>query len=137
VAETVAEVRSLLAWVADRGDITPTAARRSVGLLAGPSVDLPAAERLRRLFYEMARKHVDAQPGGPVPTFDEIVEDFLVLGRVAPGRLWLLDGVGPLKVPEAASALARPAWTVNLVLGRSGDTGEVLEAGNVYPETLA
>jgi hypothetical protein len=71
------------------------------------------------------------------PDFDEIVEDFLVIERVAPGRIWFLDGVGPIKVPEAASAVARPGWTINLVLGRRGSGWEVLEVGNVYPETLA
>jgi len=65
------------------------------------------------------------------------VEDFLVIERVAPGRIWFLDGVGPIKVPEAASAVARPGWTINLVLGRRGSGWEVLEVGNVYPETLA
>ena len=65
------------------------------------------------------------------------MEDFLVIERVAPGRIWFLDGVGPIKVPEAASAVARPGWTINLVLGRRGAAWDVLEVGNVYPETLA
>ena len=54
-----------------------------------------------------------------------------------PPRLWFIGGIGPVKVPEAASAVARPGWTINLVLGRHGTTWDVLEVGNVYPETLA
>ena len=38
---------------------------------------------------------------------------------------------------EGTSALARPGWTINLVLGKRGDLWDVLEVGNVYPETLA
>jgi hypothetical protein len=136
VAETVEGVRSFVGWLGERGEIAPAAARRSLGRLAGASVDLPAAERLGRLLYEIARKNADRSPGQVVPSFDEIVEDTLVIERVAPGRLWFLDGVGPIKVPEAASALARPGWTINLVLRRRGKTWEVLEVGNVYPETL-
>ena len=56
--------------------------------------------------------------------------------RVAPGRIWFVDDVGPIKVPEAASALARPGWTINLMLGKRGQPWDVLEVGNVYPETL-
>ncbi len=65
------------------------------------------------------------------------MEDYLVVARVAPGRIWFLDGVGPIKVPSEASALARPGWTINLVIGKRGAAWDVLEVGNVYPETLA
>ncbi len=101
------------------------------------SVDLPAAERLGRLLHEIGRANAAKVRRGAPPEFDEIVEDDLVIERVAPGRIWFLHGVGPIKVPEAASAVARPGWTINLVLGRRGAGWDVLEVGNVYPETLA
>ena len=75
------------------------------------------------------------RPAGP--RWDETIEDYLVIERVAPGRIWFLDHVGPIKVPEAATALARPGWTVNCLVGRRGSTWQLLETGNVYPETLA
>jgi hypothetical protein len=136
VHETVEVVRAFVAWLGETGEITPTAARRALGRVAGASVDLPAAERLGNLLYDLAPRF-DAPRAQSEVEFDEVVDDFLVIERVAPGRLWFLDGVGPIKVPEAASAVARPGWTVNLVLGRRGSTWEVLEVGNVYPETLA
>jgi hypothetical protein len=137
VARTVEDVRGFIEWLAAERELTPTAARKALGRIAGASADLPAAERLGRLLYDVAKANeANARRGAP-PDFEEILDDFLVIERVAPGRIWFLDGVGPIKVPEAASAVARPGWTINLVLGRRGAVWEVLEVGNVYPETLA
>ena len=136
VATTIEDVRGFVAWLGETGAITAAAARRALGSLASASVDLPAAERLGKVLYELGRQN-DAVWGASPPSFDEIVEDYLVIERVAPARLWFIGGIGPIKVPEAASAVARPGWTVNLVLGRRGTTWDVLEVGNVYPETLA
>lgn len=137
VSRTIEDVRGFVEWLAAERELTPAAARAALGRIAVASVDLPAAERLGRLLYELADAN-EAKAGHGAPAdFDEIVEDFLVIERVAPGRIWFLDGVGPIKVPEAASAVARPGWTINLVLGRRGAAWEVLEVGNVYPETLA
>jgi hypothetical protein len=137
VARTVEDVRGFVEWLAAERELTPTAARKALGGIATASVDLPAAERLGRLLHDIARANAEPARRGAGPEFDEIVEDFLVIERVAPGRIWFLDGIGPIKVPEAASAVARPGWTINLVLGRRGATWDVLEVGNVYPETLA
>jgi hypothetical protein len=137
VARTVEGVRGFVEWLAAEHELTPATARKALGRIAAASVDLPGAERLGRLLYEIARANAEPPRRAAGPDLDEIVEDFLVIERVAPGRIWFLDGVGPIKVPEAASAAARPGWTVNLVLGRRGAAWEVLEVGNVYPETLA
>jgi hypothetical protein len=138
VVQTIEDVRGFVEWLADERELAPVAARKALGGIAAASVDLLSAERLGRLLDEIARAG-EAKVGrrGAEPEFDEIVDDFLVIEPVAPGRIWFLDDVGPIKVPEAASAVARPGWTVNLVLGRRGTTWEVLEVGNVYPETLA
>ena len=74
---------------------------------------------------------------GAAPAYEEVVDDYLVIERVAPGRIWFLGGVGPITVPEAASAVARPGWTVSIAIGRRGADWDVLEVGSVYPETLA
>lgn len=137
VARTVEDVRGFVEWLAAEHELTPTVARKALGRIAEASVDLPAAERLGRLLGDIAQANEDVVRRGARPEFDEVVEDFLVIECVAPGRIWFLDSVGPIKVPEAASAVARPGWTINLVLGRRGATWDVLEVGNVYPETLA
>jgi hypothetical protein len=137
VARTVEDARGFVEWLAAEHELTPAAARKALGGIATASVDLPAAERLGRLLHEIARANAEPPRRAAGLEFDEIVEDFLVIERVAPGRIWFLDGIGPIKVPEAASAVARPGWTINLVLGRRGAAWDVLEVGNVYPETLA
>lgn len=64
---------------------------------------------------------------------DDIVEDYFTIERVEPGALWLSGDVGPLKVSTEASSLARPGWSVYLVLARSGRGWNLLESGTVYP----
>jgi hypothetical protein len=39
----------------------------------------------------------------------------------------------PVKVPKAASDIAQPGWSINIVLGRANETWHVVEVGNVYP----
>ena len=134
---TVEDVRGFVEWLAAERELAPVAARKALGAIAAASVDLPAAERLGRLLHEIARAGDAKAARGATPESDEIVEDFLVIERVAPGRIRFLDGVGPIKVPGAASAVARPGWTINLMFGRRGTARGVLEVGNVYPETLA
>lgn len=96
--------------------------------------EVPAAERLSHVLYEACgRNAAIADNVGD----GEIIDDYLVVERVAPGRLWLIGVDGALKVPEAASRLARPGWTINLVIQREGDLWRLLEVGNVYPRTLA
>lgn len=137
VARTVEDVRGFVEWLASERELAPAAARKALGRIAGAAVDLPAAERLAGLLHELAKANERPAGAAAGPDFDEVVDDFLVIERVAPGRIWFLGGIGPIKVPEAASAAARPGWTVNLVLGRRSGAWEVLEVGNVYPEALA
>ena len=92
--------------------------------------DLPKSEKLSRLLFEQAQRST-IRPQGLAD--DDYVEDYLMIERVDPGALWFESQIGPVKVPKAASDLARPGWSVNVVLGRAGDTWQVLEVGNVYP----
>ncbi len=64
---------------------------------------------------------------------EDWVEDYLQIERVEPGALWFAGGVGPLKVPKEASALAEAGWSVNVVLARVRGVRHLVEVGNVYP----
>lgn len=133
VEATIHDVRDFVAWLADHGHLTAAQTRATLGRVARAADEIPAAERLSRLLHKEGRRSealADHLRG------TEIIEDFLVVERVAPGRIWLVGVDGPLKIPEAASRLARPGWTINLVIGRDGDVWRVLEVGNVYPRTL-
>ena len=61
------------------------------------------------------------------------MEDFLTIDRVEPGRLWLENGIGPVAVPTAASAIAQPGWSMSVVLARRGGRWHLADVGNVYP----
>ena len=78
--------------------------------------DLPNAERLASLLYGLAEgSTLDAHSLGD----DDYIEDYLTISSVDPGVLWFEGGIGPLVVGEAASRLAKPGWSVNIVMGRA------------------
>src|SRR5579859_62886 len=92
--------------------------------------DLPNAERLASLLYKLAeRSTLDAHSIAD----DDYIEDYLTISRVEPGVLWFEGGIGPLVVGEAATRLAKPGWSVNIVMGRQHGRWHVLQVGNVYP----
>ncbi len=64
---------------------------------------------------------------------EDYVEDYLFIDRVEPGAPWFEGGIGPVAVPAGGSELARPGWSVSIVLGRKGATWHILEVGNAYP----
>ncbi len=108
VARTVEDVRGFVEWLADEHELTPAAARKALGGIATASVDLPAAERLGRLLDEIARANAEPPRRSTGPEFDEVVEDFLVIERVAPGRIWFPDGVGRSRSRRRPARLPGP-----------------------------
>lgn len=93
--------------------------------------DLPRAARVAAVLFDAA----ESGPSVRVEALDDAdyIDDELMISRVEPGRLWFDDDIGPLKVPGAASDLARPGWMVSLVLGRVRGQWRMLQAGSVYP----
>ena len=61
------------------------------------------------------------------------MEDYLQIERVEPGAPWFEGGVGLLKVPTQASALAEEGWSVHVVLARVRGAWHLVEVGNVHP----
>jgi len=96
--------------------------------------DLRKAEELAGLLYEVAdRSDVDVHRLED----EDYVEDYLTISRVGPGSIWFEGNtgeIGPVVVGTAISRLARPGWSVNIVLGRVRDRWQVVEVGNVYPD---
>ena len=122
--------KKLAKWLGERGYLDENAVETAVERGADAGCDLPKAEKLSRLLFEQAQRST-IHPGALDD--DDYVEDYLMIERVDPGALWFEGEIGPVKVPKAASDPARPGWSVNIVLGRAGDTWQVLEVGNVYP----
>ncbi len=117
-------------WMAANGYLDAEQAGEAVERGASAARDLPRAERLSRLLYEQAQRvDKDCQPDAE----DEVRENYFTIERVEPGVLWLTGGIGPINVGTAASSLARPGWSVYLVLAGAAGGWQILEAGNVYP----
>ena len=124
-------IGKLIGWLAERGALSPELAREAQRRARAAVRDLPRAARLASILF-------DAAESGPTVRVDALddadyIEDDLTISRVEPGRLWFEDDIGPVKVPKAASDLARPGWTVSLALGRVRGQWRIVQVGNVYP----
>ncbi len=122
--------KKLALWLADHGHLSVDDARGAAELGGAAARELPRAERLSRLLYDHSRRS-PADPAGDGEV--DFVEDRLVIERVEPGMLWFEGGIGPVEVPEAASALAQPGWSLSVVLERRLGRWRLVETGSVYP----
>lgn len=121
----------LVRWLAEGGYIEPESAEDASRRAREASRDLPLAEELRMLLYDVT----DRAPEIDLNELDDRdwIEDYLSITDVEPGRIWFERGVGPIEVPRAASDLARPGWSVSVVAARAGDRWHLLEVGFVHP----
>jgi hypothetical protein len=124
-------VGKLVAWLAEWGAIPPEVAQEAQQRARAAARDLPQAARLAAVLFDAAESGRSVR----VEALDDAdyIEDELMISRVEPGRLWFDDDIGPVKVPRAASDLARPGWTVSLVLGRVRGQWRMVQVGSVYP----
>jgi hypothetical protein len=120
--------KKLAKWLGVRGYLEESAVEDAVERGAAAARDLPNAEKLSGLLYEQSRK---SRVDGQALDDDDYVEHYLLIDRVEPGALWFEGEMGPVKVPKAASGLAQPGWSINIVLGRANETWHVVEVGNV------
>ena len=121
--------KKLAKWLGEKGYLDRGTAAIAAKRGADAARDLPKAEKMSRLLFDYAETATDDFD----PDSHDCIDDYLRIARVEPGALWFGGDIGPVKVPLAVSALARPGWSVNIVLGRSRNTWHVLEVGNVYP----
>jgi hypothetical protein len=122
--------KKLAKWLGERGYLDAAIVDNTVERGAEAARDLPRADRLSDLLYEAAEKStLDLD----TVSDDEVLDDYLVIERVEPEAVWFEGGIGPVRVPKPASDLARPGWTVNVVLVRVRDSWRLVEVGRVYP----
>ncbi len=122
--------KKLAAWLGEHGHLDPDTVEIAIDRGSEAVWELPMAERLSRLLSEESlRTTIDVNALDD----DEYLEDFLMIERVEPGRLWFEGGIGPVKVSRETSDVAQEGWSVNIVLGRQSGGWRVLEVGSVYP----
>lgn len=122
--------KKLAAWMAAKGYAEAAEAEDAKERGGAATRDLPQAEELAsqlRCFAE------DQKRGSE----DDEVEDYFMLARVEPGKIWLegMDGRerGPIEVPGEISRRCKVGWTISGVVGRVGKRWQLVEAWNVYP----
>jgi hypothetical protein len=123
--------KKLAGWLHEHGYVSAEEREDAVEQGSRAARDLPRAERLASLLYEQSRS---------TPPFDadtigrkDLVENYLIIQRVEPGKLYFSGGIGPLEVSKRASELAQVGWGVNATLVRLKETWWAVEVGNVYP----
>jgi hypothetical protein len=123
--------KKLAEWLYQQGHVS---AQERDGALeqGGRSVrDLPRAERLANSLYAQSRTTPAFDPAALGPR--DLIEDYFVIDKLEPGKLYFTGGIGPLTVSRRASELAEVGWGVNATLVRLAKTWQVVEVGNVYP----
>jgi hypothetical protein len=121
--------KKLVRWLEAQGRLDAGAASVAAGTAADAARDLPRADKLTWVLdAHVRRSPVDVDRVGE----NDMREDLMVIDRVERGALWL-DGIGPVRVPVAASDLARPGWWVHCSLARWKGRWELVEVGTVHP----
>ena len=125
--------KALVRWLRAEGWIDDDALAFASDLTSQAARDLPRAEELACLLYDVIRRPPDGMPNpSALPTADWM-DGSLRIERVEPGALWFEGGIGPLDVPSQASDLAQVGWHVTVVLARVRGVWYLVELGNVYP----
>jgi len=121
----------LTRWLKDHGHIDDDQAGDALERARGAARDLPAADRLGRLLHDVAARAPQIDPDNIADA--DWVEDQLAISDVQPGLICFEGAIGPIKVPRAASDLARPGWMVSITAARTDQRWQLLEVGFVYP----
>ena len=122
--------KRLAKWLEERGYLDNAVAAEVTDLGAEAARDLPRAERLTSILFD----HAEASNVGLNGLADDdVIEDYLTIERVEPRALWFEGGIGPVKVPKAASDIAQPGWSASVVLARVRSAWKLVEIGNIYP----
>ena len=123
-------VKELAAWLGAKGyaGTDETAAAVEQGAVA--ALDLPNAEKLAALLYEIT--------SGRYAPEDDDIEDQFGVARVEPGTIWLeiFDSdrqIIAISLPEAATKLCQTGWTISGAVRRIDEKWELVEVWNVYP----
>lgn len=122
--------KKLAAWLAKKGHAEAVEVEDAKERGAAAARDLPKAEELA----SRLRRFAEGQKRG---SEDDEVEDYFMLMRVEPGKIWLegMDGreLGPIQIPEDISRRCKVGWTISGVVGRAGKRWRLVEVWNVYP----
>lgn len=130
--------KKLSKWLAEKGYTSQEVALEGSEEGGAAARNLPRAERAARILYDAANR-VTLDPN---TLSDEDYQDFdhYTIVKIQPGKLWVEsftggeELIGPVLVPENATALLRAGWNISCSLGQTRGQWRLLEMGNVYPD---
>jgi hypothetical protein len=123
-------MKKLAKWLVEQEYIKSDDADLAIEQGSDAARDLPAAEKLSTLLYDLtAGRHVP---------HDSDIEGRFSITKVEPDRIWLQDeddgkGYGPILLSEKATKLCRVGWTISGAVRKSGNRCVLVEAFQVYP----
>ena len=123
-------MKKLAKWLAEHDYVSTDDAAFAVEQGTDAARDLPAAEKLSTLLYDLT--------AGPHEPRDSDIEGRFSITKVEPGRIWLQDdddgeNYGPILLTEQATKLCRVGWTISGAVRKSGNRCVLVEAFQVYP----
>lgn len=124
----------LLRLLESQGLVSGSDIEEAIDRALRASEELPLADELGELLYQSG---THLEPDAILETRDWEVERGAIV-RIEPGAVWFRsetgEEVGPVRVPERGTEIARIGWELSAaVFGRAPDGWYVLEMGNVYP----
>jgi hypothetical protein len=121
----------LVRWLAAHGYVDEQAAEDASDRARDGARDLPSAERLGTLLYDITSRTPNIDPDQVAD--EDWVEDHLEITNVKPGEIWFEGDVGPITVPRKASDLAQPGWSAFVTAAKLSGRWQLIEVGPVYP----
>jgi hypothetical protein len=121
----------LVRWLSQHGCIDDQSAQDASEQARDAARDLPVADRLGMMLHDLAANSPDIDPDQVAE--QDWVEDYLAITDVEPGKIWFEGSVGPISVPQKASDLARPGWSMHITAAHLNDAWRLLEIGFVNP----
>jgi hypothetical protein len=123
-------MKKLAKWLAEHDYVRTDDAALAIEQGADAARNLPAAEKLSTLLYDLTAGRHEPR--------DSDIEGRFSITKIEPGRIWLQDeddgeNYGPILLTEKATKLCRVGWIVSGAVRKSGNRCVLVEAFQVYP----
>lgn len=123
-------MKKLAKWLVEQGYAKSDDADMAIEQGSDAARDLPAAEKLSTLLYDLTAGRLEPR--------DSDIEGRFSITKIEPGRIWLQDeddgeNYGPILLTEKATKLCRVGWIVSGAVRKSGNRCVLVEAFQVYP----
>ena len=123
-------MKKLAKWLAEHDYVSTDDADLAIEQGGDAARDLPAAEKLSTLLYDLTAGRHEPR--------DLDIEGRFSITKIEPGRIWLQDeddgeNYGPILLTEKATKLCRVGWIVSGAVRKSGNRCVLVEAFQIYP----